>query len=83
MDELTKKEQKVMDKLKGKPIKKEEKFMDRVMKIKPIQRSEAKTSILEALKMTWYLDGWISKIVFVIGGFATLYLLVRLIGWIF
>jgi len=63
--------------------KKEQKLMDRVFKVKKLARKETAGGILNALKMTWYLDGWIEKMIFVIGGFATLYLLIRLVGWIF
>jgi len=63
--------------------KSKQKMMDRVLKVKPIQRDSQGVGILNALKMTWYLDSWISKLIFIYGGIALLGTIFFLLGFVF
>ena len=62
--------------------KKEGKMLQRVLKPKKIQRKTDEVGVFESLKLTWYLDSWISKLIFIYGGLsavATVFYLISLI----
>jgi len=58
--------------------KKEQKLAERLFKPKPIQRKED-VSVLGALGMTWYFEGFWSKFILSIAMFSLLYSIVRIL----
>jgi len=58
---------------------KEEKLANRLLKPKPIKRSEDDVSVVGALGMTWYFEGFLSKFVLSLAMFSLLYSAIRIL----
>ena len=58
-------------------------MMDKVLGVKNISRGEVKKGLFNALAITWYLDTWYEKIIFVYGGVATFVTIIWLLTKIF
>jgi hypothetical protein len=58
--------------------KKEHKLVNKIFKPKPIHRKDD-VDMLGALKMTWYFEGTLSKLVLSLAMFSLLYSIVRIL----
>ena len=59
--------------------KRQEKLANRLLRPKPIKRSEDDVSVVGALGMTWYFEGFLSKFVLSLAMFSLLYSAIRIL----
>jgi len=59
--------------------KKEQKVMEKIFKPKPILRNENKLDVLSSLKLTWYFEKFYEKLILSLAMFSLLYSIIRIL----
>jgi len=59
--------------------KKEQKVMEKIFKPKPILRNDNKLDVLSSLKLTWYFEKFYEKLILSLAMFSLLYSIIRIL----